>query len=131
MLGDPEQQLKVRLVLEPEAGADPEEAERLGRQLAATLRELDLGDVSSVPDGAAPEGAKGDAVSLAQWLVTLSATGGVFATLVATVKDWLNRRAGAQKISITIAGDTLELERATVAERAELIDTFVRRHRQD
>ena len=124
------QQLEVLLVLEPEAGADPEEVERLGRQLGAALRELDVGDVSAVPDGAAPEGAKGDVVSLAQWLVTLSGTGGVIATLVATVKDWLNRRSGAQKISISIGGDTLELERATAAERAELIDTFVGRHRQ-
>ena len=128
MPDEAELQRSVLLVLEPEAGADPEETERLGRQLRAALWELDVEDVSAVPDGAVPEGAKGDAVSVAQWLVTLSATGGVFATVVATVKDWLNRRSGAHKITLTIDGDSLELERATPAERAELIDTFVRRH---
>jgi hypothetical protein len=65
---------------------------------------------------------------VAEWLVTLSATGGVFATVIATVRDWLARRSGAQSIKVTIAGDTLELERATAAERSELIEAFVRRH---
>ncbi len=128
MPDETERQMEVLLVLEPEADADREKAERLGRQLRAALRELDVDAVSALPDGEVPAGAKGDAVSLAQWLVTLSATGGVFATVVATVKDWLERRSGAHKISITVDGDSLELERATAAERAKLIDTFVRRH---
>ncbi|MGZ4492975.1 MAG: effector-associated constant component EACC1 [Nocardioidaceae bacterium] len=131
MPDEAERQMEVLLALEPEPDADPEEIERLGRQLRAALRELDVEDVAAVTDGAVPAGAKGEAVSLAQWLVTLSATGGVFATVVATLKDWLNRRAGAHKITITIDGDSLELERATPAERAELIDTFVRRHEPD
>jgi hypothetical protein len=60
--------------------------------------------------------------------VTLSASGGVFATVIATIKDWLGRRAGAHKVSITIDGDTLELSRATEAERVQLVETFVRAH---
>jgi hypothetical protein len=48
--------------------------------------------------------------------------------VVATVKDWLGRRSGGHKVSLTVDGDTLELDGATAAERAELIDTFVRRH---
>ena len=123
-------QLEVLLVLEPEAGADPEEADRLGRQLRSALRDLDVDDVAAVPGGQAPAGAKGEAVSVAQWLLTMSATGGVFATVLATIKDWLGRRSGAHRITVTIDGDTLELDRATEAERAELIDSFVRRHQQ-
>ena len=110
-----QQPLQVLFALEAEPGADQEETERLGRQLRAQLLELDVEGVAAAPEGAAPQGAKGDVASVAQWLVTLSATGGVFATVIATVRDWLARRSGAQSIKVTIAGDTLELERATAA----------------
>jgi Effector Associated Constant Component 1 len=121
--------VELLVVLEPETGADAEEIELLGRSLRRELRELDVDDVSAVAAGEAPAGSKGiDAASATELLVTLSASGGVFAMVVATVKDWLARRAGGHKISLTIDGDTLELDGASPAERAELIDTFVRRH---
>jgi len=117
------------VVLEPDAGADAEETEFLGRQLRRELRSLDVEEVAPVVAGEAPPGSKGDAAaSVTELLVTLSASGGVFATVVATVKDWLGRRSGGHKVSLTIDGDTLELDGATAGERAELIDTFVRRH---
>ncbi|WP_448623721.1 effector-associated constant component EACC1 [Geodermatophilus sp. URMC 64] len=121
-------QLELRLVLQPEPGADAEEADRLSRQLRTELRELDVDDVRTVSDGAAPPGAKGDAASIGEWLLTLSAGGGVFTTVVATLRDWLGRRAGAHRIKLTIDEDTIELSAASDAERAELIEAFVRRH---
>jgi hypothetical protein len=128
-MADPGRQLQVRVVLEPESGADDDEVERLGRQLRHELRELDVDDVRSLDGAASPPGAKGiDAASLTELLVTLSASGGVFATVVATVKDWLGRRSAGHKVSITIDGDTLELSSATDAQRTELVDTFIRRH---
>ena len=121
--------MEVLVALETEAGADAEESDRLGRSLRRELRSLDVDDVSPVPAGAAPHGSKGiDAASATELLVTLSASGGVFALVVATVKDCLTRRSGRHKITLTIDGDTLELDSASPAERAELIDTFVRRH---
>jgi hypothetical protein len=121
--------VELRVVLEPDPEADPEDRERLGRQLRDELRALDVDDVEAVGAPSPPSGAKsGAAASLTEWLVTLSAGGGVFVTVVATLRDWLSRRAAGHKISITVDGDTLELSSATPAERAELIDTFVRRH---
>jgi hypothetical protein len=121
--------VELLVALEPEAGADPEESDRLGRQLRQELRSLDAAEVVPVPADAAPHGSKGiDAASATELLVTLSASGGAVALLVATVRDWLARRAGAHKVTLTIDGDSLELSSATPAERAELIDTFVRRH---
>jgi len=115
----------------PEPGADAEETERLARQLRNELRSLDVDEVVAVPGGEAPPGSKGvDAASITQLLVTLSASGGVIATVVATVRDWLGRRSGGSAVTLTIDGDTLELSSATAAEKAELIDTFVRRHQQ-
>jgi hypothetical protein len=121
--------VELHVVLEPDPGTDPEDVERLGRQLGNELRALDVDDVAAVDGAPPPEGAKsGVVMSLTEWLVTLSGSGGVFVTVIGTVKDWLSRRAGAHKVSVTIDGDTLELSGATPVERAELIETFVRRH---
>jgi hypothetical protein len=118
----------VLVSLAPEPGADAEESELLGRQLRQELRSLDVDRVQPVARGAAPEGAKGDVAAIGEWLVTLSASGGVVATLVAAVRDWLGRRGAAHTITLTIDGDSLQLDSASPAERAALIDTFVRRH---
>jgi hypothetical protein len=121
--------VELTVVLEPEPGTDPDDVERLGRQLRDELRALDVDEVLPVAAPAPPAGAKsGAAVSLTEWLITMSAGGGVFVTVVATVKDWLARRAGAHKVTLTIGGDTLELSSASPVERADLIATFVRRH---
>ena len=127
MLDDPQRQLALWLALEPDDGADAEEAELLGRRLRAELRTLDVDDVRTVAGGNAPQGAKG-VEAVGELLVTLSGAGGVLATVVATIRDWLGRRGNAGKVSLTIDGDTLELSSATAAERDRLIDTFVARH---
>jgi hypothetical protein len=118
----------VLVALEPEEGLDPEVVDRLGRQLRNELRSLDVEAVRPVEGQVPPDAKSGAAVSLTEWLVTLSAGGGVFVTVVATIKDWLGRRAAGHKVTLTIDGDTLELSSATPVERAELIETFVRRH---
>jgi Effector Associated Constant Component 1 len=123
-----ERPLALLLALEPGQDADDDEAERLGRQLGAELRELDVDSVQPAAERPAPDGAKGVAVSLAELLVTMSGTGGVLATVVATIRDWLGRRRDAGRVVLTIDGDTLELSSATTAERTELVDAFVRRH---
>jgi len=116
------------VVLEPEPGTDPEDVERLSRQLRNELRTLDVDDVSAVEGAAPPDGSKGVAASLTELLVTMSGAGGVFVTVIATIKDWLGRRSAGHKVTVTIDGDTLELSSATPAERAQLVESFVRRH---
>ncbi|HEU0288138.1 MAG TPA: hypothetical protein VFR22_13905, partial [Nocardioidaceae bacterium] len=79
--------------------------------------------------GAVPEGAKGaDPYSIGALLVTLSAAGGVFSLLIETARDWLGRQAAADKISVTIDGDTLVLEKTSKKERGALIEAYIRRH---
>jgi hypothetical protein len=121
--------VELTVVLEPDPDTDPEDRERLGLQLRNELRALDVDDVAVVDGGPPPDGAKsGAAAPLAEWLVTLSAGGGVFVTVIATVKDWLARRGAGHTVKLTIDGDTLELDGATQSERDELVATFVRRH---
>lgn len=118
----------VLLVLEPGPDVDPDEAERSARQLHSELEELNVESVARVASDDAPEGAKGDPVSLGTLLITLSATGGVFTTLIWAARDWLARNAAARRISVTIDGDTIALERASAQERSALIDAYIRRH---
>jgi hypothetical protein len=121
--------VEVTVVLEPEPGTDPEDVEHLGRQLRNELRELDVDDVSAVEGAPPPDGSKSGVVaSLTELLVTMSGGGGVIVTVIATIRDWLSRRGAGHKVTVTIDGDTLELSSATPAERAELVETFVRRH---
>lgn len=116
------------LVLEPEPDIEPDEVERAARLLRAELQESDIESVASVTSEDAPEGAKGDPVSLGALLITLSATGGVVTTLIWTARDWLTRNTTARRISVTIDGDTIVLEKASAQERSALIDAYIRRH---
>jgi hypothetical protein len=83
--------VELLVVLQPDA--DAEDVERLSRQLRDELPALDVDEVVPAASRKAPPGAKsGAAASVTEWLITLSAGGGVFVNLVATVKDWLARR---------------------------------------
>jgi hypothetical protein len=113
--------------LEADGEADAEEFDLLARRLRAELGELDV-DLLPVP-GELPPGAKAaDPVTIGSLMVAFSAAGGVFPGLVETLREWLGRQGGRHKIKVTIDGDTVELERATSAERQQLIDAFVQRH---
>ena len=121
--------VNLLLVLEPDPELDPEACERLTRQLRSELAELDVESVVPAMGGTAPDGAKGtDPVTLGAVIVALSASGGVFTGLIETLRDWLGRHAGRHRISVTIDGDTIELERATAGQQRDLVDAYVRRH---
>lgn len=116
------------LMVQLEAEADSDEAERLGRQLRADLIQLDVEAVRPATIADMPEGAKGGAVDWGSLLVTFSAAGGVFTSVITMTQDWLDRHSAAQHIKITIDNDTIVLDRASAQERAQLLGTWVRRH---
>ncbi|MEJ2852121.1 MULTISPECIES: effector-associated constant component EACC1 [unclassified Saccharothrix] len=118
----------VLLVVEPDPDVDPDSADRLARRLRAEVAQLDV-DARLAADGPVPEGAKGvDAVTLGAVVVALSAAGGVFPLVIETVRDWLARQGARHRVSVTIDGDTIALERASADERQALVDAYVRRH---
>jgi hypothetical protein len=124
--------VSLRLVLEPDPESDPEACERLTRQLRAELSELDVESVDLAAGGPAPDNAKAaDPVSLGAIIVALSASGGVFTSVVETLRDWLGRHSGRHRIAVTIDGDTIELEQATAAQQHELVLAYIRRHAGD
>lgn len=117
------------LVVEPEPDVDPDDVDRLVRQLRAELNDLDVESVVPVSSENAPPGAKGvDPFSLGALLITLSSTGGLFTVLIETARNWLARHTAAQRISVTIDGDTIVLEKGSAQERSALIDAYLRRH---
>jgi Effector Associated Constant Component 1 len=124
----------VHLDVYPGLDLDPEDVERLVRRLRAEVAELDVESVTLAAsatgvDTPAPEGAKGsDAVTLGAMVVALSASGGVFAALIQTVRDWLERQSGRHRVAVTIDGETIELERATAAQQQAMLEAFIRRH---
>lgn len=122
-------QLSLLLVIAPDPESDPEDVDRLTRQLRTELAELDVESVRPAAGGTVPEGAKGvDPATLSGLLVALSASGGVFTALLDTVRDWLDRHSGRHRVSVTIDGDTIELDRASDRQQQELVKAYVRRH---
>ena len=123
--GDP-RNLLIELRLVPDA--DSGDAERFGRQLRAEIAQLDVEAVSPMESADVVQGAKGAGVNWGSLLVTLGAAGGVVTSVIAVVQDWLVRHSAAQSIKMTIDDDTIELGRASVQEREELISAWLRRH---
>jgi hypothetical protein len=120
--------MRVRLVVEPEEEAGPDVADRLARRLRVEVAELDIESLA-LADGTVPELAKGaDAVTIGALVVVLSASGGVFTALIETMRDWLGRQSARHRISVTIDGDTIELERAASEQKQALIDAYIVRH---
>jgi hypothetical protein len=115
--------------VEPEPDVDPDEVDRSVRQLRAELENLDVESVAPVTSENAPPGAKGvDPFTLGALLITLTTAGGVVTTLIEVARDWLARHAAARRISVTIDGDTVVVEKASVPERGALIEAYLRRH---
>jgi hypothetical protein len=112
---------EVLVVLDADDQIDAETHERLAHRLRAEIADLDVESVSAVPAGAAPPNAKGDPVTIGALVVALSDT----------ARDWLGRQHGRHRISMTIDGDTIELERASSAQQRELIAAFLQRHRTE
>ena len=117
-------ELLIRVDAGPEGG--PDHTERATRRLRAELSGLDV-EVRAAPGAAPPPGAKG----IAEWsavVVALSSSGGVLATVLGTIRDWLKRQPGGHRVSITLDGETIEVESATADEQSGLVAAFVARH---
>jgi hypothetical protein len=121
--------MEVLLAVAPDPDLEPEAGERVTRRLKSEIADLDVEWVRPGPSIPAPDGAKAaDPVTLGAIVVALSASGGVFTALIETVRDWLGRSSARHRVSLTIDGDTIDLERTSNAERRDLIDVYIRRH---
>ncbi len=108
----------------PGDGLDRKRVEKCLRQLRRELAEQDFPtqDVVAEPSMAKRDGSVAIAVAL------LSA-GGMVPTLVAVLRDWIQRRKNPGKIVVTLGEDSIELERPTFDERKELLEAFLSKER--
>lgn len=121
--------MDVLLELVPDEAANAQESERLALRLRAELRGKGFHTSQVLADSAPPALAKGvDPLTASATVLALSAPGGVLTSLVGLLQDWLGRQSARHRLSVTIDGDTVDVEHATPEERRQLIDAFVRRH---
>ncbi|WP_433722492.1 effector-associated constant component EACC1 [Nocardia sp. CA-129566] len=125
--------LVIDVVLDAEPDTDPNNLDQWTRQLRGELAQLD--DVESAAlaaDSSVATGSKaGDPVSVGALMVVLAAPGGVLTTVVNTVRAWLASHSAVHRVSITIDGETIELDHATSSQQRELVELYVRRHARE
>jgi Effector Associated Constant Component 1 len=116
--------VEVRVV--PGDGVDEKHCVKAVRQLRKELAAegLPTQDVVEQPGGLAQDDGS---IAIA---VALVGAGGVVPTLVAVLRDWIQRRKSPGKIVVTLGEDSIEMERPTFDERAELLEAFLSRHQE-
>jgi hypothetical protein len=121
--------MDVLLAVQPDPEAGAEDAEKVIRRLRSELADLNVDEVRTVPTGEVPQGAKSaDAVTIGAIVLAMSASGGLFTSVIETVRDVLARHADRHKVVLTIGGDSIELTGATDEQRDELVRALVQRH---
>ena len=120
---------ELRLQLS-EDGADADRLAALTGYLRAELLQLDVEDVTALPAGAPPPGARAfSADTVGALLIALGQSAEGLRSVVSTIRDWLRRGDGTQRtVRLELGGDALELSQASAADQERLIELFVRRH---
>lgn len=113
-----------------EEGADAERLDSVTGYLRRDLAQLDVDDVTALPAGPPPAGARAiDAVAVGGLLVALGNSADGLRSVVDTVRDWLRRGDGARRsVRLELGGDALELADASAADQERLIGLFISRH---
>jgi len=120
---------ELRLQLS-EDGADAERLATLTGYLRAELLQLDVEDVTALPAGEPPPGARVFSVdTVGALLIALGQSAEGLRSVVSAIRDWLKRGDGTRRsVRLELDGDALELSQASAADQERLIELFVRRH---
>src|SRR5215471_18597534 len=120
---------ELRLQLSEE-GADAERLALLTGYSRAELLRLDVDDVSALPAGEPPPGARVfGAAAVGALLVALGQSAEGLRSVVSVIMDWLRRGEGTGRaVRLELGGDALELSQASAADQERLIELFIRRH---
>ncbi|MEW2587355.1 hypothetical protein [Streptomyces virginiae] len=117
---------QLNLVLEGDPDSDQEELDDLTLQLREQLLELEVDHVELNRTGVAPAGAKaGEVIALGSLAVTMAPF--ALRAVLRVLETWIEHRP-VRAVSITIGGDSLELQAISLADQRQLIDTFVTAH---
>jgi hypothetical protein len=120
-------QLRIQL---SEDGADAARLDEVTGYLRQDLIQLDVDDVTTLPAGPPPPGARAvDAIAVGGLLVALGASADGLRSVVRAIQAWLGRGSGTRRtIRLELGGDALELSQASAADQERLIGLFISRH---
>jgi len=113
-----------------EEGADTERLAVLTGYLRGELLQLDVEDVTALPAGEPPLGARVfGAATVGALLIALGQSAEGLSRVVFVIRDWLRRGEGTcRTVRLELDGDALELSQASSADQERLIELFVSRH---
>ncbi|WP_405720538.1 hypothetical protein OG607_08120 [Streptomyces sp. NBC_01537] len=111
-------------------GSDPARLDLLTGYLRQELLQLDVEDVSAVPAGEAPPGARSlGVVEIGGLLVTLGSSVTALREVVSVLQSWWSRcRESRPSLRLTLDGDVLEISEASQGQVTDAFELFVHRH---
>jgi hypothetical protein len=120
-------QLRIQV---SEDGADAGRLAAVTGYLRQDLVQLDVDDVTALPAGPPPSGARAvDATAVGGLLVALGNSADGLRSVVSAIQVWLGRGSGVRRtIRLELGGDALELSQASAADQERLIGLFISRH---
>ncbi|MFJ7336984.1 hypothetical protein ACIQUU_27525 [Streptomyces sp. NPDC101116] len=117
-------------ILLTEEDAAAERVEELTGYLREELLDLDVDDVTALPGGEAPPGARAvDVTQIGALLVTLGSSATALNQVITVIRSWMGRRHDTrQTVLLRMGDDVLEVSEATDDQVAQVFDIFVARH---
>jgi hypothetical protein len=98
--------------------------------LREELLDLDVDDVTALPGGEVPPGARAvDVAQVGSLLVTLGSSATALSQVMTVIRSWMGRHhATHPSLHLQLGDDVLEVSEATDAQVAEAFNMFVQRH---
>lgn len=117
-------------ILLTEEGAEAEDVARLTGYLRDELLELDVDDVTALPGGEAPPGARAvDIAQIGALMVALGSSANALSQVVTAVRSWLGRfHENRPSLRLEMDGDAIEVSTATDEQVTEAFRVFMQRH---
>ncbi|MFG3011767.1 hypothetical protein ACGFZB_15135 [Streptomyces cinerochromogenes] len=121
---------KHLLILLSQEGAEAERVAELTGYLREELLALDVDDVTAMPSGQLPPGARAvDVGEIGTLLVGLGSSVAALDKVVGVVRSWLGRCHDTRpSLRLQIGDDVLEMSEATDEQVTEALEVFSRRH---
>ncbi|MEU1101062.1 hypothetical protein ABZ408_08805 [Streptomyces tibetensis] len=126
--GDPvENELHILLT---EQDAEAERVAELTGYLREELLDLDVDDVTTLPGGEVPPGARAvDVTQIGALLVTLGSSATALNQVMTVIRSWVGRRHDTHpSLQLRMGDDVLEVSEATDDQVAEALKIFGERH---
>ncbi|MZF85800.1 hypothetical protein [Streptomyces sp. SID5643] len=117
-------------ILLTEEDAEAERVAELTGYLRQELLDLDVDDVTTLPGGEVPPGARAvDVTQIGALLVTLGSSATALNQVMTVIRSWMGRRHETHpSLHLRMGDDVLEVSEATDDQVAKAFEIFVQRH---